>query len=130
MLPSLLSWLLAGFTIRLSMRRGEGPGGAIGKLNGRTITVGDIQKIERTIQLIFALGMHDLVEDLTTEGRTRDDQSLSFAWNLLLLRDEAKRLQIEPTADQIRNSRKEPCLSSRQTISLTRQSINSLSTRC
>src|ERR1700722_10231896 len=89
-----------------TMRHGGGPGGAIGKLDGRTITVGDIQKIERSIQLAFTLGMHDLVEDLTTDGRTRDDQSLSYAWNLLLLRDEAKRLQIVPTADQIRNSEK------------------------
>ncbi len=89
-----------------SMRRGEGPGGAIGKLNGRTITVGDIQKIERSMQLVFSLGMQGFVEDLATEGRTRDDQSLSFAWNLLLLRDEAKRLQIVPSADQIRNTEK------------------------
>src|SRR5580658_7271952 len=89
-----------------TMRRGAGPGGAIGKLNGRTITAGDIEKIERSIPLIFSLGIHDLVEDLTTEGRTRDDQSLSFAWNLLLLRDEAKRLQVEPTADQIRSTEK------------------------
>src|SRR6202040_4277215 len=89
-----------------TMRHNGGPSGAIGKLNGRTVTVGDIQKIERTIQLVFSLGMHDLVEDLTTEGRTRDDQSLSYAWNLLLLRDEAKSLQIVPTADQIRNSEK------------------------
>jgi len=89
-----------------TMRRGAGPGGAIGKLDGRTITLGDIQKIERTIPMIFSLGMHDLVEDLTTEGRTRDDQSLSFAWNLLLLRDEAKRLQVVPTADQIRSTEK------------------------
>jgi peptidyl-prolyl cis-trans isomerase D len=89
-----------------TMRRDAGPGGAIGKLNGRTITVGDIQKIERNIQLAFSLGMHDIVEDLTTEGRTRDDQSLSFAWNLLLLRDEAKRYQVEPTADQIRSTEK------------------------
>jgi peptidyl-prolyl cis-trans isomerase D len=89
-----------------SMRRAAGPGGAIGKLNGRTITVGDIQKIEKSIQLAFALGMRELVEDLTTDGRTRDDQYLSFAWNLLLLRDEAKQLEIEPTADQIRNTEK------------------------
>lgn len=89
-----------------TMRHSGGPSGAIGKLNGRTITVGDIQKIERSIQLVFTLGMRDLVEDLTTEGRTRDDQSLSYAWNLLLLRDEAKRLQIVPTADQIRSSEK------------------------
>jgi peptidyl-prolyl cis-trans isomerase D len=97
------AWFYNPATMR---RGGEGPGGAIGKLNGRTITAGDIQKIERSLQLIFSLGMRDLVEDLTTEGRTRDDQSLSFAWNLLLLRDEAKRLQVVPSADQIRNTEK------------------------
>jgi len=89
-----------------SMRRAEGPGGAIGKLNGRAITIGDIQKVERSIQLVFSLGMNDLLEELTTDGRTRDDQFLSFAWNLLLIRDEAKRLQVEPTAEQIRDAEK------------------------
>jgi peptidyl-prolyl cis-trans isomerase D len=89
-----------------SMRHAAGPGGAIGKLNGRTITVSDIQKVERSIQLILSLGMNDLLEQLTTDGRTRDDQFLSFAWNLLLLRDEAKRLQVEPTAEQIRDAEK------------------------
>jgi peptidyl-prolyl cis-trans isomerase D len=97
------AWFYNPATMR---RGGEGPGGAVGKLNGRTVTAGDIQKIERNLQLIFALGMRDLVEDLTTEGRTRDDQSLSFAWNLLLLRDEAKQLQVVPSADQIRNTEK------------------------
>ena len=89
-----------------SMRHVEGPGGAIGKLNGRTISIGEIQKVERSIQLIVALGMNDLLEELTTDGRTRDDQFLSFAWNLLLLRDEAKRLQVDPTAEQIRDAEK------------------------
>jgi peptidyl-prolyl cis-trans isomerase D len=89
-----------------SMRHAEGPGGAIGKLNGRPITIAEIQKVERSIQLLIALGMNDLLEELTTDGRTRDDQFLSFAWNLLLLRDEAKRLQVGPTADQIRDAEK------------------------
>ena len=89
-----------------SMRHAEGPGGSIGKLNGRTISVGEVQKVERGIQLIVALGMNDLLEQLTTDGRTRDDQFLSFAWNLLLLRDEAKRLQVDPTAEQIRAAEK------------------------
>jgi len=46
-----------------TMHRSAGPGGAIGKLNGRTVTVGDIQKIERNIQLAFSLGLRDIVED-------------------------------------------------------------------
>jgi peptidyl-prolyl cis-trans isomerase D len=89
-----------------SMRRAAGPGGAIGKLDGRTITIGEIQKVERNIQLAVSLGFNDLLEELATDGRTRDEQFLSFAWNLLLLRDEAKRLQIEPTAGQIRDAEK------------------------
>jgi SurA N-terminal domain/PPIC-type PPIASE domain len=89
-----------------TMRRGEGPGGAIGKLNGRTIIVADIQKIERNIQLASAFGMQDMIRDLTTAGRTRDDQFLSFAWNTLLLRDVAKSLEIEPASEQIARAEK------------------------
>ena len=89
-----------------TMRRAAGPGGALGKLNGRVVTLGEIQKIERTIPLAHAIGFDDFLTSLTTDGRTRDDQFLSFAWNLLLLRDEAKRLEIEPATEQIRNSEK------------------------
>jgi len=89
-----------------TMRRAAGPGGAVGKLNGRTVTIGELQKIERTIPLIHAVGLDDFLTTMVTEGRSRDDQFLSFAWNLLLLRDEAQRLEIEPAAEQIRDSEK------------------------
>jgi peptidyl-prolyl cis-trans isomerase D len=89
-----------------SMRHAEGPGGALGKLNGRTIIVSDIQKIERNIQLAGVFGLQDMIQALTPEARTRDDQFLGFAWNLLLIRDEAKQLQIEPTPDQIAKTEK------------------------
>jgi peptidyl-prolyl cis-trans isomerase D len=89
-----------------SMRRTEGPGGAIGKLNGRTVIVADIQKIERNLQLASAFGMQDMIRDLTTAGRTRDDQFLSFAWNTLLVRDVAKSLEIEPATEQIARTEK------------------------
>jgi peptidyl-prolyl cis-trans isomerase D len=90
-----------------SMRRGDGPGGALGKLNGRTINVSDVQKIERNMQLASNFGMQDMIQNLTPEARTRDDQYLGFAWNLLLLRDEAKQLQIEPGSDQIAKTEKD-----------------------
>ncbi len=89
-----------------SMRHAGGPDGALGKLNGRTINVSDVQKIERNLQLAFALGLQDMVQDLTPEGRTRDDQYLGFAWNLLLLRDEANQLQIAPTSNEIAKAEK------------------------
>jgi hypothetical protein len=89
-----------------TMRRAAGPGAAIGQLNGHAVTIGDIQRIERTIPLIHAIGLDDFLSGLTTDGRTRDDQIFSFAWNLLLLRDEARRLEIEPAAEQIRDAEK------------------------
>jgi peptidyl-prolyl cis-trans isomerase D len=89
-----------------SMRHAEGPGGALGKLNGRTIIVSDVQKIERTMQLAYSMRMQDMLQDLTPQARTRDDSYLGFAWNVLLLRDEAKQLQIEPTSDQIAKAEK------------------------
>src|SRR6516164_6904517 len=89
-----------------TMRRAAGPGAAIGQLNGHAVTIGDIQRIERTIPLIHAIGLDDFLSGLTTDGRTRDDQFFSFAWNLLLLRDEARRLEIEPAAEQIRDAEK------------------------
>jgi hypothetical protein len=89
-----------------TMRRAAGPGGAIGQLNGHVVTIGDIQRIERTIPLIHAIGLDDFLTGLTTDGRTRNDQFLSFAWNLLLLRDEARRLEIEPAPEQIRDAEK------------------------
>jgi hypothetical protein len=89
-----------------TMRRAAGPGGAIGRLNGHVVTIADIQRIERAIPLIHAIGLDDFLTGLTTDGRTRDDQFLSFAWNLLLLRDEARRLEVEPAAEQIRDAEK------------------------
>jgi peptidyl-prolyl cis-trans isomerase D len=75
--------------------------GRVGKLNGRTISIEEIQKTERVALLSGDLGLIDLASQLVTDGQTREEQGLSFAWNLLLLRDEAKRLQIEPTAEEI-----------------------------
>ncbi|MBV9391900.1 MAG: peptidyl-prolyl cis-trans isomerase [Verrucomicrobia bacterium] len=89
-----------------SFRRGSRPDGSIGKLDGRSVTVADVQKIGRNVQLASALGYTDLLQGLVTDGRTQDQEILSFAWNLLILRAKAKELQIQPTADQIRNAEK------------------------
>ena len=87
-------------------RAGRAAAGELGKINGRTVTIQDVQKLERNIQLAAELGMADLPNQLVTAGRSRDEQGVSFAWNVLLLRDEASRLQIEPTTDQIKEAEK------------------------
>ena len=87
-------------------RAGRAAAGELGKINGRTVTVQDVQKLERNIQLAGELGMAELPNQLVTAGRSRDEQTVSFAWNVLLLRDEANRLQIEPTTEQIKEAEK------------------------
>jgi len=83
-----------------------GPGGPIGKLNGRTITLSQVRSIAKNFHLAGALGMTDMLQQLVTDGSTQDLQTFSFAWNLLLLRDEANRLQIIPTPKQIKKAEK------------------------
>jgi peptidyl-prolyl cis-trans isomerase D len=81
----------------------------IGTINGRSISVEDVQKLNNVPGLAYGLGLYDLVQHLTpgqNEARTQDEQMLGFAWNLLLLRDEAKTLQVEPSDDEIRNAEK------------------------
>jgi peptidyl-prolyl cis-trans isomerase D len=90
-----------------STRMRGGPGGEIGKINGRSVTVEDVQKLYNIPGLAYGLGLTDFVQRLIpADVRTQDEQNLGFAWNLLLLRDEAKALQTEPSDDVIRNAEK------------------------
>src|SRR5260370_42035415 len=84
-----------------------GPGGEIGKINGRSVTVEDVQKLYNIPGLAYGLGLTDLFQRLLpADARTQDGQNLEFAWNLLLLRDAAKALQTDPSDDAIRNAAK------------------------
>src|SRR5258707_2050831 len=90
-----------------STRMRGGPGGEIGKINGRSVTVEDVQKLYNIPGLAYGLGLTDFVQRLIpADARTQDEQNLGFAWNLLLLRDEAKALQTDPPDDVIRNAEK------------------------
>jgi hypothetical protein len=92
-----------------STRMRGGSQAAIGTINGRSISLEDVQKLSNVPELAYGLGLIDLVRRLMpgqNEARTRDEESLGFAWNLLLLRDEAKALQVEPSDDEIRNAEK------------------------
>ena len=92
-----------------STRMRGGAQATVGTLNGRTITVEDIQKLNNVPSLAYSIGLTALVQRLMPspgEARTRDEEILGFIWNLLLLRDEAKALQTEPSDDLIRNAEK------------------------
>jgi peptidyl-prolyl cis-trans isomerase D len=92
---------------------GGGPSGVVGKLNGRSITIDQLAIGRKTIFLASNLGMTDMIEQLGTETVSRDMQPYSLAWNLLLLRDQADRLQIAPSPDQVKTT--ESALSQFQT---------------
>jgi peptidyl-prolyl cis-trans isomerase D len=92
-----------------STRMRGGAQSVIGTINGRSISVEDVQKLSSVSELAYGLGLIDLLRHLMpgqNEARTRDEETLGFAWNLLLLRDQAKALQVEPSDDEIRNAEK------------------------
>jgi SurA N-terminal domain/PPIC-type PPIASE domain len=79
----------------------------IGNVNGKPVTVEDVQKLGNTLRLGYSLGLPGFYELLrATDARTRDEETLGFAWNLLVLRDEAKALQVEPSDSSIRDAEK------------------------
>jgi peptidyl-prolyl cis-trans isomerase D len=80
------------------------PQAVIGKINGRSVTVEELQKVDRSAQIAYLLQLSDLLQQLTAGTGSRDQQREVFAWNILLIRDEAKRLQLDPSAEEIRNA--------------------------
>ena len=80
------------------------PQAVIGKINGRSITVEELQKVDRSGQIAYLLQFSDLLQQLAAGQGSREQQREVFAWNVLLIRDESKRLQLDPSAEEIRNA--------------------------
>jgi peptidyl-prolyl cis-trans isomerase D len=80
------------------------PQAVIGKINGRSVTVEELQKVDRSAQIAYLLQLSDLLHQLAGAEGSREQQRELFAWNILLIRDEAKRLQLDPSTDEIRNA--------------------------
>jgi peptidyl-prolyl cis-trans isomerase D len=80
------------------------PQAVIGKINGRSVTVEELQKVDRSSQIAYLLQLSDLLRQLAGADGSREQQRELFAWNILLIRDEAKRLQLDPSAEEIRNA--------------------------
>jgi peptidyl-prolyl cis-trans isomerase D len=83
------------------------PQAVIGKINGRSVTVEELTKVDRSAQIAYLLQFSDLLQQLSASQGSRDQQQMVFAWNVLLIRDEAKRLQLDPSAEEIRNAERD-----------------------
>jgi len=85
-------------------RTRDTPQAVIGKINGKSITVEELQKVDRSAQIAYLLQFSDLLQQLAAGQGSREQQREVFAWNVLLIRDESKRLQLDPSAEEIRNA--------------------------
>jgi hypothetical protein len=85
-------------------RTRNSPQAVIGKINGKSITVEELQNVDRSAQIAYLLQFSDMLQQLTAGQGSREQQREVFAWNVLLIRDESKRLQLDPSAEEIRNA--------------------------
>ena len=97
------AWFYNPATFR---RGGMGMTGQLGKVNGHVVTIEEVQKLERDLNVAMQLGLYDLPSQLATDGRSRDEQVVSYVWNLFILRDAAARLALDPTPDQVKDAEK------------------------
>jgi len=68
---------------------------------GKTLTLSDLQREARVYSLARELQMFDFVSTLMGGIYSQQPTVESLIWNLLVLRHEAKALQIEPTSGEI-----------------------------
>ena len=85
-------------------RTRDTPQAVIGKIYGRSITVEELTKVDRSAQIAYLLQFSDLLHQLVPQQGSQEQQREAFAWNVLLIRDEAKRLQLDPSVEEIRNA--------------------------
>src|SRR5260221_10829515 len=63
------------------------PQAVIGKINGKSITVEELQNVDRSAQIAYLLQFSELLQQLTACQGSREQQSEFFAWKGLLIRD-------------------------------------------
>lgn len=72
-----------------------------GRIYDRTITRIEFQKNARLFNLARELGMFGFLQDLVTGASSEAEAYAEFTWNRLILRHEAARLGLRPSASEI-----------------------------
>lgn len=73
----------------------------LGKIYGRTVTRVEFQRNARLFSLARDLGMFSLLQDLTTAATSELSIYSEWTWNRLILRNEAEKLGIRPSNQEI-----------------------------
>ena len=77
--------------------------GELGKVYGKTVSQIDYQHNARLFVLARQLGMFQLLQDLVMGAQSEEQAYSEFTFNRLILRHEAERLGLRPSAQQIVN---------------------------
>ncbi|CAN5194628.1 hypothetical protein BH20VER2_BH20VER2_06780 [soil metagenome] len=74
-----------------------------GQIHGQPVSKIDFQRSMRFFVLAQELGMYSYLQDLAGTAQSQDEAYNEFAWNRLVVRYEAERLGIRPTAQEVAN---------------------------
>jgi peptidyl-prolyl cis-trans isomerase D len=72
-----------------------------GRIHGQPVSVIDYQRNMRLFVLAQQLGLWNVLQDLSFSATSDQNAHLEFAWNRMVLRHEAERLGIRPTAQEV-----------------------------
>ena len=75
----------------------------LGQIYGRTITAVEFQRNARMFNLARDLGMFTLLQDLVGGAQSQEDAYSEFTFNRLILREQAQRLGIRPSTQEVAN---------------------------
>ncbi|HSH38813.1 MAG TPA: SurA N-terminal domain-containing protein [Chthoniobacterales bacterium] len=75
----------------------------LGELYGRPVTNVEFQRNARLFNLAQQLGMFTLMQDLVAGAQSQDEAYVEFTFNRLILREQAERLGIKPSTQEIAN---------------------------
>lgn len=75
----------------------------VGELYGRPVSNVEFQRNARLFNLARELGMFTLLQDLVAGAQSQEDAYVEFTFNRMILREQAERLGIQPSTQEIAN---------------------------
>ena len=81
----------------------EGSQNQVGELYGRPVSNVEFQRNARLFGLTQQLGMFTLMQDLVAGAQTQEEAYAEFTFNRLILREQAERLGIRPSQQEVAN---------------------------
>jgi peptidyl-prolyl cis-trans isomerase D len=81
----------------------EGGPNQVGELYGEPVTGVQLQRNARLFNLARDLGMFTLLQDLVGNAQSQDEAYTEFTFNRLILREQADRLGIQPSPQEVAN---------------------------